>query len=135
MAVIERRRLEGRSQGGYLYYLRSSCAAKHSAGMPCNWCCHIALRAVPLQQLTALPAYCLPATEWNISRAELANLVDCGLLTSAELSSCVVSSWDCVQVAFHGSQPVNCGGGILDCGVSPRYSSSLLQSPCVYEPL
>jgi hypothetical protein len=58
--------------------------------------------------------------EWNISRHELANLVECGLLTSAELSSCIVSSWPSVQVHFHGSEPVNCGGDILDCGVSPR---------------
>ena len=58
--------------------------------------------------------------ERNISWSELAGLVECGLLTSSELSSCIVSSWDSVQVHFHGGQPLNCGGGILDCGISPK---------------
>ncbi len=75
------------------------------------------LYSSPLQHLTG-PA--LPGAEWNISRHELGNLVDCGLLTSAELSSCIVSTWESVQVRFHGSEPVNCGGDILDCGVSPK---------------
>lgn len=68
--------------------------------------------------LTAWPT--LPAADWNISRCELANLVDFGLLSHAELASCIMSTWASVQVSLYGSEPVNCGGDILDCGVSPK---------------
>lgn len=88
-----------------------------SLSIPCK-------RAVPM--LGTCRANCpalvcvLTCAEWNISRSELEGLVDCGLLTRGELASCILSSWDSVQVRFHGGEPLDCGGGILDCGVSPQ---------------
>lgn len=87
------------------------------AGQPA--CCPLCLPGLLRIPCAHRLAYSTCA-EWNTSRSEVANLVDFGLLTHAELASCIVSSWASVQVSLYGSEPVNCGGDILDCGVSPK---------------
>lgn len=42
--------------------------------------------------------------EWNISRAELAVLTELGLMTPAELESCIVSEFNPIRVGFLGGE-------------------------------
>lgn len=63
------------------------------------------------------------AQEWNISRKELQELVEMGLLTEQEAEECITSEFNPVRIAFHGDNP---GQGaevwtrdVLNLGASP----------------
>lgn len=61
--------------------------------------------------------------EWNCSRAELAALVDLGLVGAEELDACVVSEWNPSRIALQtgvGEKEEVFVRDILNCGVSPR---------------
>lgn len=59
--------------------------------------------------------------EWNISRAELLELVDAGVLTHADVASVVVSDFSPGTCALHGDPrgPLRVAG-VLNLGVSPN---------------
>lgn len=65
--------------------------------------------------------------EWNISRRELAVLVNLGLLTTAELEVAIATEFNPVRVQFHGGDPVWVRD-VLNLGVSPRRLLAMLKT-------
>jgi lycopene cyclase CruP len=57
--------------------------------------------------------------EWNISRDELVSLLTCGVLTEAELESCIVSEFGPIRVGFVGGKDLY-QDEVLNLGVSPK---------------
>ncbi|MBD0266699.1 MAG: FAD-binding oxidoreductase [Cyanobacteria bacterium Co-bin8] len=58
--------------------------------------------------------------EWNISRRELQDLVELGLLSEAELGSAIASEYNPARIQFHGGDPLWVRD-ILNVGVDPIY--------------
>lgn len=62
--------------------------------------------------------------EWNISRSELATLLEMRLLTQDELESVIVSEWNPSRIAFATTKDADLSEifveNVLNCGVSPR---------------
>lgn len=58
--------------------------------------------------------------EWNISRRELAELVDLGLLSAAELESAIATEYNPARVQFGDGQPLWVRD-VLNVGVDPVY--------------
>jgi len=65
--------------------------------------------------------------EWNISKKEFEVLIDMGLLTREELSSCVITSWEKSRISFHGGSEDIWVSGVLDIGVSPKNLIEILK--------
>lgn len=103
VCIVERRLLQGRTQVRPLTFAR-------------------------LWPPTAVKESCLPQ-EWNISRHELMGLAAAGLLTEAELESCIVSEFNPVRSGFFDASRPGPQGDLwvndcLNLGVCPR---SLIQ--------
>jgi lycopene cyclase CruP len=58
--------------------------------------------------------------EWNISRHELENFVELGLLTTAELEQAIATEYNPACIQFHGSDPIWVRD-VLNIGVDPVY--------------
>ena len=56
--------------------------------------------------------------EWNISRAELAVLVELGLLTQQDVDACINVVFNPVRIGFHGGEDV-WTRDVLNVGLSP----------------
>lgn len=56
--------------------------------------------------------------EWNISRPEMQGMLDIGLITQAELDSCMVSEFNPIRVGFKGGEDMWVRD-VLNCGISP----------------
>ncbi|TAD78135.1 MAG: FAD-binding oxidoreductase [Oscillatoriales cyanobacterium] len=65
--------------------------------------------------------------DWNISRSELAVLVDRGLLTADELASAIGSEFNPVRIAFAGG-PDRWVRDVLNLGVSPARLIAILRA-------
>jgi hypothetical protein len=126
VAVIERRRLEGRLQG-VAVRLHCFCTATCVYGI----CTGSSYRqAAHASYLPPQPAHLCHATaasagaEWNIGRGELGRLVACGVLTQHEVDSCVTSEFGPVR---WGPAPGRAGGWGVDCvGVAPASLQAFL---------
>lgn len=57
--------------------------------------------------------------EWNLSRRELYELVDAGVLTKEQAEDCIQTEFNPVRAAFHGSKEV-ITADVLNLGISPR---------------
>ena len=67
--------------------------------------------------------------EWNLSRKELEELVEQGLLTGAEANECVASEFNPVRAGFHGGQDV-WTRNVLNIGVRPDRIIAKVMPPC-----
>jgi len=67
------------------------------------------------------------AQEWNISRKEMMELVELGLLTREELEGVIAMEFNPVRVGFHGAGEV-WTRDVLNCGVSPDALITLMRA-------
>lgn len=115
VAVVERRRLEGRSQGAWRGSPIESRELCVRAPLVAGWrlvpaVCSPANASFCPANASSTPLCTPPPAEWNIGRSELRQLTTCGLLSEAEVASCVVSQWPSVRCVLRAAAASPVGG-------------------------